>query len=466
MWQIFPLSADAKRDSRGIENEVQKMKITKRSTAGALLLVTSLVLAGCGSGSSSSTADPTTSNAELTGTLSIVTKFADPKYAPYFEGVAKAYQDAHPGVTINLEQVGDQPFKDKIRVLSASNSLPDIYFSWAGDFANKFVRANLAADLTSEIAPDTEWGSTFASAALKAFNYDGKYYGVPINLDGKYMVYNKTMFAAANVAAPKNLEELLAACDALKATGVTPIAFGNQFGWPAIHYLTQLNAMNVAPATLAADYNPATGAFTDPGYVKSLQEFSDIMSRCATKGSNGIAHEVAQADFLSEKAAMQYVESLEFSVFTETGGASPAIANNWDFFRLPAAAGSAGDTGALTGAPDGFMVNEKSANKALAIDFLKFFTSQQNAQKMTKDLGWLSPVAGSATADNSFTQLTATLADMGTASQFAIWLDTVTQADVASAYLSGVEGLLSGSQTPAQVMESVKAAAVKAKAAG
>ena len=46
---------------------------------------------------------------------------------------------------VELQQVGDQPYKDKIRVLSASKNLPDIYFSWAGDFANKFVRGGLPA---------------------------------------------------------------------------------------------------------------------------------------------------------------------------------------------------------------------------------------------------------------------------------------------------------------------------------
>ena len=449
----------------------------------AVVAATSLTLAACGGSSdgaaSSSAGQGTTaasaaatpgggtsaSAAALEGNLTMVTKFADPKYAPYFEDVVAAYEAANPGVDITLEQVGDQPYKDKIRVLSASGDLPDIYFSWAGDFANKFVRAGLAADLTSEIAPDTEWGSTFAPAALKAFEYDGKYYGVPINLDGKYMAYNKAVFEKAGVAVPTTFEELLTACDALKASGVTPIALGNQYGWPAIHYITQLNAVDVAPETLAADYNPATGAFTDPGYVAALTQFKDLVSRCATPDANGLSHEAAQANFLAGKAAMQFVESVEFPVFTADGGAPADIAENWSFFRLPSPSSAAGDTGSLTGAPDGFLVNAKSENQALALDFLKFFSSQENAAKMTKDIGWLSPVNGSATAENAFPQLTETLADMGTASQFAIWLDTVTQADVASAYLSGVEGMLSGSLTPEQVMEGVKAAAEKAKAA-
>ena len=160
---------------------------------------------------------------------------------------------------------------------------------------------------------------------------------------------------------------------------------------------------------------------------------------------------------------MHYLESVEFSVLTEKGGASKQLADHWGFFRLPAAAGSSGDTQALTGAPDGFMVNRQSKQAALAVDFLKFMTNKDNAQKMTADLGWLSAVKGSATAQNSFPQLSDALADIDKASQFAIWLDTVTNADVAGAYLSGVEGIIDGSQTPQQVMTSVQNAAKKAK---
>src|SRR6266480_2258249 len=82
------------------------------------------------------------------GTVNItfLEKWPEPQYAPYFQKVVKDYEQLHPNVHITLQAVGDQPYKDKIRVLTAANALPDIYFSWAGDFANKFIRAGLAAD--------------------------------------------------------------------------------------------------------------------------------------------------------------------------------------------------------------------------------------------------------------------------------------------------------------------------------
>ncbi|MDO5738785.1 MAG: extracellular solute-binding protein [Ornithinimicrobium sp.] len=413
--------------------------------------------------SSSADAADLSSPAEKSGTITMLTKFAAPEYAPYFEAVVAAYEKENPDVTIDLQQVGDQPYKDKIRVLSASKELPDIYFSWAGDFANKFVRAGLAADLSGELAPDTEWGGTFAPAALEAFATDGKYYGVPINLDAKYLAYSEAAFDKAGVdAVPATFAELLDACGKLTDAGYTPIAFGNQYGWPAIHYMTQLNAFNVAPDTLAKDYNPASGEFTDAGYVTALAQMKSLSDACFNDGVNGLSHEVAQANLMSGKAAMQYIEIVEFPTLVGED-VDPAFKDNWSFFRLPPADDAAGSTTTLTGAPDGFMVNQGSENPALALDFLKFMTNMDNATKLTTDIGWLSPVEGAAEKAGSFPQLQEGLKDIGTADDFAIWLDTVVNADVAAAYLAGVQGLLDESQTPEDVMKSVQKAAADAK---
>jgi raffinose/stachyose/melibiose transport system substrate-binding protein len=139
------------------------------------------------------------------------------------------------------------------------------------------------------------------------------------------------------------------------------------------------------------------------------------------------------------------------------------VAHSWGFFRLPAPSGAAGDTNALTGAPDGFLVNKASKNAALAVDFLKFMTRLDNSVKMTAQIGYLSPVQGSSTSANSTHQQTEALSDLSKASMFAIWLDTVTNAQVAAAYLSGAEGIANGSQSPQQVIAAVQKAAAKVK---
>jgi raffinose/stachyose/melibiose transport system substrate-binding protein len=457
--------------------------VSIRSTAGnprgrlfTLIAAVGIVAAACGGGATSApatsapttpapgeSAAPATPAAELEGKITFLHKYSDPRYAPYFEQVVAAYMAENPKVEIEIQAESDQGVKDKLRVLAASNSLPDIYFSWAGDFTKKFVRSDLARDLTAEVTGD--WKSSFTPAALDAYTYDGKLYGVPITLDAKYLVFNKKMLADNGITVPTTQEELLAACDALKAKGIEdPITFGNQFGWPAIHFMTQLNAYYVPPATLAKDYDPATGEFTDPGYLGALNAFADINTHCLTQGANGISHENAQALFLNSTSPMHYIEAVEFQVLTEAGGAPKELADNWDFIKLPPPANAAGDTGALEGAPDGFLVNQSSQHVDIAVDFLKYLTSLDNAKQLTKTLGWLSPVIGSATAENTFPQNVRVIEDISKASSMAIWLDTVTHIDVANAYLNGVQAMLDGTKTAADVLADVQAAAASAKA--
>jgi raffinose/stachyose/melibiose transport system substrate-binding protein len=438
----------------------------------AVVAAAAIAVAACGGGATDAPASQAPASqapgasaspaAELEGTITFLHKYSDPRYAPYFESVVAAYMAANPKVTIEIQAESDQGVKDKLRVLAASGNLPDVYFSWAGDFTKKFVRGDLAKDLTADVTG--EWKDSFTPAALDAYTYDGKLYGVPITLDAKYMVYNKQLFADNGIAVPTTLEELLAACDTFKGKGFAePVTFGNQFGWPAIHFMTQLNPYFVPAATLATDYDPATGAFTDPGYQKALDAFMDIDTHCLTKGSNGISHEAAQAQFLASKSPMHYIEAVEFFALTEKGGAPADLANNWDFFKLPPPASPAGDAGYLTGAPDGFLVNPDSEHVDIALDFLTYLTSLDNAKKMVADLGWLSPVQGSATADNTFPQNVRVIEDIAAAKGMAIWLDTVTHIEVANAYLNGVQALLDGTKTTADVLVDIQAAAAKAK---
>jgi raffinose/stachyose/melibiose transport system substrate-binding protein len=426
-------------------------------TAGALGAL--LLLTGCSAQTSSGgSGSADLSKVDYSGTITMVNKFSDPSTAKYFPAMAKAFEKLHPGVKVSVEQESDQGYKDKIKVLASSNSIPDIYFAWAGSYAKQFVDAGLALDLTSQIGSGTAWNKTLASSAVKAGEYSGKNYGIPIDLDAKFMVYNKKVFADNGITVPKSFSELLSDCQTLKGKGINAINFGNKDGWPALHYVTQLNSYDVPAATLNKDYTAKHGAFTDPGYVQALTQFKLLLNQCTSSGtsSNGIDHTDAQVGFAADKSAMMYLEWVEFGLLKGT----QLDKDGWGFFQLPPAAGAKGSTSTLVGAPDEFLINPKSKNPALAVAFMKFVVSQKNAERMqTLMVGYPSPVKGSLTAANSSPQSIAALAAVNKASGLAIWLDTVTPPAVASAYLAGGEALVSGTSTPAEVMKSVQKAA-------
>lgn len=432
------------------------------TTAVAAAAVT--LISGCGSATGAPSAAQAMASPDYTATLSVLTKFGGDPLQPYFENLAKDYQKLHPQVKIQLIQETDQSIKDKTKTLTASDALPDIYFSWTGNWAENFVAGGLAADLSGVIGPDTSWGKSFGAASVDAFKFDGKYYGIPLYNDAKFMGYNKAVFAKLGLGVPTTFEELLGTCGKIKSAGYEPISFGNKDGWPALHYLQQLVAYNVPANVMHVDYNPATAKFDDPGYLKALGQFKELLGQCTGSGaqSNGVLYSTAQQAVASGKSAMYYQEILEFD--NVNAAANQINKDGFGFFQLPAPAGAAGDRNALEGAPEGYMVNAKSKNVALAVDFMKFATEKENAATLAAPpYGQPSTVVGAVNSSNSSAAVVDGVAQINKADALEPWLDTANVPDVADTWLSATEGLVTGDLSPQQVMDQVRKASQGAK---
>ena len=436
----------------------------KTIAVSAMLAAAALALSGGAGGGGGAKAVDVNAEPEFSGKLSVLTKFAGEPLEPYFLDLAKDYQQLHPDVEFEFIQETDQSIKDKTKTLTASGALPDIYFTWAGTWAQNFVEGGLAADLSEVIAPGTEWGDTFGEASLDAFEYDGKYFGVPLYNNGKFMGYNTEAFAKAGVEVPTTFEELIDSCGPLRDAGYEPIAFGNKDGWPGLHYLQQLFAYNVPSDVLSADFVPETAKWDDPGYAKSLEQFDELVTECTDtgKGTNGVLYTTAQEALSGGRAAMYYQEILEFDTVTAEG--SKVAPDNFGIFKLPVPAGAKGDPDAIQGSPEGYLINAKSPRAPLAVDFMKFVTEKTNAQTLSSPpYGQPSAVIGAVTEETSSKAVFEGIEQVNAASQLVVWLDTVTVPEVADAWLAGGEALISGDSTPEEILKSVQDASAMAQ---
>jgi raffinose/stachyose/melibiose transport system substrate-binding protein len=411
----------------------------------AFLLMFALLITGCSSSS--------TSSKEESGkvVLKFLHKWPQPEYAPYFEEVVKEFEDKNPNIKIKMEAVADEPIKDKLRVILGGNEVPDIMFSWSGEFARKFVRANAALDLTPYLNEDAAWKNSFIPASLQPFTSDGKNYGIPLRFNGKFFVYNKQMFEKYNLQAPATWDEFIQVLDTLKKNGKTPIILGNQSPWAAIHYLTGLNQKMVAQDVRMKDYNPKSGEFTDPGYVKAMDMLLELNKKgYFMKNVNSTSHDMAKQLFFAGKGAIMYVELEEFADMDKN------MKGNWGFFPMPSIADGKGNQNFITGAPDGFIVSSKSKHPKEAIKFLKFLTSKENALKLVKQIGWPSPIDGATNPDTALKEVAEGVDYMKKAEGMAEWLDTDVHAKVADVYLSNIQLLLDGSKKPEQIIKEVQ----------
>jgi len=387
-------------------------------------------------------------------------KYPEPESMEFFNAAVAAYEEAHPDIDIVMESVADDPYKDKIRVLMASDQVPDIFFSWSGEFGRKFARDGRTYDLTDALT-GPEWEGRFSEAALDPLRFEGRQFGIPTNVNAKYIVYNTAIFEENGLQEPESFSEFLALLDTLKENGVTPIAYGNSVPWAATHYIGDFFAKYVPDDVRITDYQllgDADALYSHPGYVEALETYQMLGDAgYFNRGSNALPHAAARGSFFAGRTAMMYLELVEFYMVPE----SNLEAAGWDFFAIPPIDGAEGNQALLTGAPEGFLLSADTKVAEEALDFINFITSPELAKQYVSTTGMTSAVIGSVTAETASSEVLAGLRRLEEADGMALWLDTDMDTKSANVILAAGQALLSGDATPEGVMVDVRAAALE-----
>jgi len=381
--------------------------------------------------------------------------------APYFKGLADEYQKANPNVTVTVRDYANEAYKTAIQVGLASNNAPDVFFNWAGDDSFKYVRDNQVLDLTT-YAKSAGWDKTLSKGAIGAYSQGGKIWGAPISQESKYFFYNKDIFAREGIKVPETLAQLLSSCRSLKAKGITPISFGNSERWPGVHYLTILNQKVVGENQLELDYSLKASAdklFTDPRYVTAFKRLKDMQSAgCFNDAVNSVSPEIAQATFYTGKSAMNFCGTWCLGIMDSNG-----FKNKYGLFRFPSIAGGRGNQNYVIAGPIGLQISAKSQNKDAAAAFLAYAVSTKAQSNLLSTQKRIPVDSAAITGVSVEPALSGVITDLGKAEGSALWLDTLLESSIAERYLNGIQEVLNGTKTPAQVVAGIREQAVLVK---
>lgn len=394
-------------------------------------------------------------HAQETVELKLFHRWPNDPFKSYMDGVIADFQARNPNIRITTDQVLNDAYKDKIRIVIGSANMPDIFFSWSGEFAHNLARSGKVMDLTDLVEGDKEWSDKIVAAQIEPFKMDGKVYGVPWQMDGKAIFYNKDVFAEHGLTEPASFDELLGVCAKLQEAKVTPLLFGSRAPWAVSHYIGTFNERIVKPEVLAADYDRATGQFTDPGYVVALEKFAEL-AKCMNRSPNGVDHETTRNNFIAGRGAMAYMQYAEM-------GFLKAAQFPFGFFVFPEIEGGEGRQDTLQGAPQGWMLSADTRHPEEAAKFLKFLISPEMGARLTAATGIISPVKGAVTSETATPEQLVAFEQIMNAGDPYIWLDTALDSSVADAYMRGVQLLLDGQKTPQEVMTDVQAAAKRVR---
>lgn len=347
--------------------------IGKASVRGAALLaVAAVVLAGCGDSGSSSSDDSGGQATALEGRGPI--KYATGKdTSGNMQKLVDEWNSKHPDekVTITeLPESADDQRDGMVRNAQAKSkeySVLNLDVVWTAEFAaNRWV---------VELPQDQFDLENFLEPAVNTAKYRDKLYAVPVYSDGGLLYYRKDLLTAAGInEAPKTWDEMKAACDKVKAMP------GNEnLGC----YAGQFDKYEGLTCNFSEAVQSAGGAILDKDGKPTVdtQEAKDGLNFLVDGVKNGEIPQAART-FQEEPSRRAFQEGqliflrnwpYVYAKASATDGSS-SVVDKFDIAPLPGKDGP----GVSTLGGHNLAISSFAENKATALDFIKFFTSEES----------------------------------------------------------------------------------------
>lgn len=348
------------------------------------VIITAMTLAafsGCGSQSGDNDAAKTAEATKATETakatepaeevkLSVISQRVEDKV--FNDDFNARFQQKYPNIKLQFDAV---PTKDYETLLKARLASGDVDIYVGANVRDENSRKQLT-DLTGQ-----PFLADYYPDALKAMQWEGKQYGLPLCTVAVNVFYNKKIFADQGIAVPTTWTEFVAACDKIQAAKIDPIMLGGKDQWPVNMVLIALETpiVHVPNPDFYNKLRTEETKFTDPGWVEVYQKLG-ILGKYFEKNAMGVGYGQAPGLFAQGKAAMMIDGSWSA---TQIEDAKPSF--EVGAFILPATDNKDQNAIAPTKVGMGYHVyaNSPDDRKDAAFKYLAFFSEKENYQKFT-----------------------------------------------------------------------------------
>ncbi|GLX67728.1 sugar ABC transporter substrate-binding protein [Paenibacillus glycanilyticus] len=333
-------------------------------TASALLLVT----AACGNsnneaGSSNTGEKPVQAKTikfwQFMGTMD---DSSDINIAP----IIKEFEDSHPGIKVDVQQLAWDNGLDKITTAFGANEAPDVV-ELGNTWVTQFATQGALLDVTDRIADVKDqyigWDSV---------SYDSKYYGVPWLLGTRSLFYNKELFEQAGLDPnnpPKTWDEMKSAAETItsktKAKGFGIAAGEAETPWTEFSIFLWSNGGDF----LNGDHTAS--ALNDPAAVSAMEYYNELSKSSLVAQDAVIGQEFAAGNVGMFISGAWNLRSLPQN--------APDL--KWGVAEIPA---SASGSTATFGGGEILSISAKSKYPDEAYQLVQFMTSKANAMKITE----------------------------------------------------------------------------------
>jgi len=342
---------------------------------------------------------------------------AVPKKA--YEQVFANFQKAS-GITPKVNTVQHETYQEQIN--NYLQGRPDDVWMWfAGYRMQFFAQRGLAGPVTDV------WqkiGGNFTEAFKQASTgLDGQQYFIPFSYYPWAVFYRKSLFEEKGYQPAKTWDELVALAKKMKSDGLTPIAFADKQGWPAMGTFDYLN-MRVNGYDFHINLMGGRESWTDPKVATVFDTWRELLPHHQQGALGRTWEEAGQA--LHQKKAGMYL--LGMFVGQQFPGADR---DDLDFFAFPEIDSTIG-TDSVEAPIDGFMLAKSPREEQNAKRLLEYLAGTEAVNTYLKsDPNF---IAAKSQADTSgYTALQKRSAELiGSAAHISQFLDRDTRPDFAS----------------------------------
>lgn len=207
----------------------------KLKYAISLLLIGCVILAGCSGGATKP------SNDDGVTTIDFAIHVANPsEQEPAFAKVIEQFQAENSDIKVNLIGKEQQEHVKRIKMMSQSGKLPDIFWMLPSSAA-EFHEAGMLMGLNDFIQEHPEIKNSMKENMLNTYAADGEQYGLPYQPLVTGFFYNKALFEKFELEIPKTFEDLIEAAKVFKQNGITTISKGAKDDYSVWAFLTMLS---------------------------------------------------------------------------------------------------------------------------------------------------------------------------------------------------------------------------------
>jgi len=204
-----------------------------------------------------------------------------PEIADTLPEVFEVYMKENPNVEIVVDRPGGNDYDTTIKAQMASGVYPDLCMVNSYSVMESFAKGGNATAIT-----DYSFVDNFVDGVLPSITYDGEIYGVPCELDGVGVIYNRTIFEEVGLEIPTTLSEMEEVCQKLKDAGITPFAVGLKDSWTMNQTFSLIHGEIMDAYEFTDAMNRGEASFTD-AELDGAFDFLDLMvANCNDKPSD------------------------------------------------------------------------------------------------------------------------------------------------------------------------------------